>query len=256
MKNNISLFPLLTSHQSITSQHFSKIYHKLHHVLFLLGLYKITSNVKANKYLANLPSTNIILSFAEALVLYKITQLIPLKSTIVEIGTWRGGSATVIASSLKEIRSLSRLHTIDPYNSERDRISNKYLKIHSKALNLVNPMDNLFYVKSILKKFGLNKYVKIHVCRSGELVKKWNKKIGLLFIDGNHTYQNVKSDILDWSKFVVRDGLIAVHDCTNFNNNILGLSGPTRAVRECLSKNIVNWEFIGQIDTLAIFKKL
>jgi len=47
---------------------------------------------------------------------------------------------------------------------------------------------------------------------SYEIAKTWNKKIDILFIDGDHRYQAVKNDYNLFSPFVKRGGLIIFHD--------------------------------------------
>jgi predicted O-methyltransferase YrrM len=42
--------------------------------------------------------------------------------------------------------------------------------------------------------------------------KRWVKPIDILHIDGLHTYEAVKEDYENWSKFVKDDGVILLHD--------------------------------------------
>lgn len=50
-------------------------------------------------------------------------------------------------------------------------------------------------------------------------------KIGLLFIDGDHSYKEVKFDFDNWSKFLIDGGTIALHDT-------IAYEGPRRIVVE------------------------
>ena len=45
-----------------------------------------------------------------------------------------------------------------------------------------------------------------------DIAKTWNKEIDILHIDGFHTYEAVKNDYENWSKFVKDDGVILFHD--------------------------------------------
>jgi predicted O-methyltransferase YrrM len=51
------------------------------------------------------------------------------------------------------------------------------------------------------------------------------KKIDFLFIDGDHSYDGVKQDFSDYSKFVKKGGIIAFHDIsvTELPENICGV---------------------------------
>ena len=45
-----------------------------------------------------------------------------------------------------------------------------------------------------------------------DVSKTWDKKIDILHIDGNHSYESVKNDYKTWSKFLNDDGVILLHD--------------------------------------------
>lgn len=47
---------------------------------------------------------------------------------------------------------------------------------------------------------------------SSQLAKTWNKRIDILFIDADHSYNQVKFDYRIFSPFVVKNGLIILHD--------------------------------------------
>jgi len=47
---------------------------------------------------------------------------------------------------------------------------------------------------------------------SDEVARTWNKKIDLLFIDGDHERNQVTKDIKNYSKWVKKDGHIVFHD--------------------------------------------
>lgn len=51
-----------------------------------------------------------------------------------------------------------------------------------------------------------------HVMPSDELIKKWDKELDILFIDGCHEYQQVRRDYFNFSKFVRSNGFIFLHD--------------------------------------------
>ena len=45
-----------------------------------------------------------------------------------------------------------------------------------------------------------------------DIAKTWDKKIDILHIDGDHSYDAVKNDFETWSQFVSEDGVILLHD--------------------------------------------
>jgi len=67
------------------------------------------------------------------------------------------------------------------------------------------------FKKEVSKRFGINN-IKVIEGRFTDVVKKWNKPIDILHIDGSHRYEDVKEDYKNWSKFVKKDGIILLHD--------------------------------------------
>jgi len=61
------------------------------------------------------------------------------------------------------------------------------------------------------KHFSHPQFTFIHKS-SSELIRSWNKMIDILFIDGDHIYESVKSEYEGFGHFVKQDGLILLHD--------------------------------------------
>lgn len=51
-----------------------------------------------------------------------------------------------------------------------------------------------------------------HIMKSDDLAKIWNKPIDVLFIDGDHSYEQVKKDYENFIKYVNINGFIFFHD--------------------------------------------
>lgn len=63
-----------------------------------------------------------------------------------------------------------------------------------------------------LERAGVTDMVRCIVQPSADYAKSWTDPIGLLWIDGDHRYRGVRSDIRSWAKFVRVGGLMAFHD--------------------------------------------
>jgi hypothetical protein len=82
---------------------------------------------------------------------------------------------------------------------------------------------------------GLGRYVTPIVGRSVDIGKTWSKPIDFLFIDGGHEYEDVLADFETFSPHVVVGGIVAFHDCHNFEtdpNAPVGFPGVVRVWRE------------------------
>ena len=117
------------------------------------------------------------------------------KKNIVEIGTWRGGTAAILGAAGKNV------YTIDDYS---------YSDIQQTS-----PEE----VKENLKKVGI-KNIKVFIGKSHEWALKWKMPIDLLFIDGDHQYESVKQDIEDWLPHVIFGGSIIFDDYSSLKATV------------------------------------
>ena len=89
---------------------------------------------------------------------------------------------------------------------------------------------------------------------SWNVAKTWSQPLDFIFIDGDHTYDAVKLDYYNWTPFLVKGGLLAVHDArmgrprgANFHD------GPSRMAREHIFDNPA-WEIVGEAYSLVVAK--
>lgn len=174
-------------------------------------------------------------STIQAQVLYHFATRI--EGNAIEIGSYLGRSSVVIASGLK-------------FNGRKG------------ILFAIDPWEMLPMLKTTLKGFIAN----VRASECGDIIRPvhgfaqkvleekpdyiFNKPIGMLFIDGDHSYEEIKKD-LGWIPFVSKDGIIAFHDYGSVK-----IPGPTKAIDEYLRENNDKMKLIAFIESLIIFKKL
>ena len=66
--------------------------------------------------------------------------------------------------------------------------------------------------------------------RSAEVAGTWKEPVDLLFIDGDHSYEGCRDDIIAWRPFVKAGGMIAFHDSSEV--------GVARAVDEYIPRRL------------------
>lgn len=70
--------------------------------------------------------------------------------------------------------------------------------------------------KKYFSKFGLEKYIELHVMTSNEFAKKYpNRSFGYAHIDGDHSYKGVKNDYKLFWKKLKSGGFMAFHDVSS-----------------------------------------
>jgi len=69
--------------------------------------------------------------------------------------------------------------------------------------------------------------------------EEFDKPIHFLYVDGEHTYSTVSSDIQNWGKKVVPGGIIAFHDCVGCEV----AADVSRAINDHIKPD--QWEYLG-----------
>lgn len=82
--------------------------------------------------------------------------------------------------------------------------------------------------------------------RSQEIGMRWSFPVDFIWVDGDHSYEGVKGDILSWARHLVPGGIMAFHDCFDGEPPPHNPSGAGKAVRELMSPDdlIMNCERI------------
>jgi len=151
---------------------------------------------------------------------------------IVEIGGFQGRTSIQIGIGSKLGRK-NEVFVIDPWNGHKLRGTNDVY--FSKEVFLNN-----------LKTAGVDDIVNAIQSVSEKVLPNWDKEIGMLFIDGDHSYQGVKKDI-KWIKHVKKGGIIAFHDylLPKYKDSVV------KAVNEIKD----DLEFDKHIKGLIVFRK-
>lgn len=181
----------------------------------------------------------------EAVELFDLTNRISsINPIICEIGSWKGKSAYIFASALRNKGGV--LFAVDPFTGEGDGASEKTYKADINKLNVSLKKDFI----QTMNKYSLMGCIKILPFRSEEARNKFNcDKIDLLFIDGNHEYEFVKKDYDLWSPLVVSGGSIVLHDVKAKH-----VTWPKLIFQEHIVKNSM-WKNVRIVGEMAVAEK-
>jgi len=156
------------------------------------------------------------LGLDDAIFLYE--EAIRARGPIIEIGAFRGRST--IALALGGRKSGSLVYSIDPHTDFEGIFGGHF-----------GPMDREAYYRNILNA-GVAENAALVNLPSTQVANSWRIEIALLFIDGDHRYEAVRQDMLSWSIFLRRGGLIVFDDA-----NQIG-SGPNKVYEEVISSGL------------------
>ena len=168
----------------------------------------------------------------EGRYLYKLAQLNHGKGAIVEIGSWKGKSTIWLAFGSMAAGD-DKVYAIDPHT----------------------PLPEEGYVEDTeadfrrnIEEAGIDSHVVAIIMTSEEAVKGWNRPVGLLWIDGDHRYEQAKQDFLLWEPHVIEGGTIAMHDT-------IRKKGPKRVLWERIFRSN-RFQGISIVDHITAARKV
>ncbi|HXZ66683.1 MAG TPA: class I SAM-dependent methyltransferase, partial [Streptosporangiaceae bacterium] len=93
-------------------------------------------------------------------------------------------------------------------------------------------MDSLPFFRATLAAAGLEDHVVAVIGTSADVARLWRMPLGMLFIDGGHSEDNVVTDYEGWAPWLVTGGALAFHDV--FPDPADGGQAPYRVYRRAL----------------------
>lgn len=165
------------------------------------------------------------------------------RATVVEIGTYEGSSAVVLASAM----SLdATLHLIDSYEGNALLFGWKGTERGTRRL-----MDRVAAERG-------GPRIEWHVARSGDVASGWSQPIDFLFIDADHTEAGARADWEAFSPFVVPAGAVAFHDArAGHPGGPAAHPGPTAVVDSLFrgSEPVDGWRILEEIDSIVAVER-
>lgn len=141
---------------------------------------------------------------------------VPNGGTVVEIGSWMGGSSEQLARGIEKWCPKTQLFCVDPFDTE---YFNATKGLRQKMKRTTNDVLGTF--KRRMKRY---KYKLLRMLSEKAVEQFTPNSINFVFIDANHDYEHVKQDIELWWPLLVPNGIMCGHD--------FGKWGVTKAVRE------------------------
>jgi hypothetical protein len=159
------------------------------------------------------------------------------KVGIVEIGVLDGETTKIISQHTK-----SPIYGIDPIIPD------------SMDPNLIGSKNKILNNMSSYNQFTL------YDDYSYNVVNYFNNRFDFIFIDGDHKYDAVKCDFIDWFPKLEVGGYIAFHDSGPVNSikaDFKGWEGCIQLVNEIKNGLFFNEEieWIENVDTINVFRK-
>ncbi len=165
-----------------------------------------------------------------------------------EIGSFCGKSAVYlgIACKIKE----RTLFTVDHHRgSEEQQPGQSYFDADLFDSN-TGLIDSFQYFRATIQKAELEEVVVPMITRSHVAAKDWATPLGLVFIDGGHSYETVLTDYKCWCPHLLPGGFLVFHDI--FLDSAEGGQAPLEVYKEALASG--RFEELPMTKTLGVLR--
>jgi len=170
------------------------------------------------------------ISLEEAGALFALAKDVS-RGCIVEVGSYRGQSTAMLGYGSLEGGRVP-VFAIEPHEEFTGVLGGKF-----------GPPDRCAFFKAMIDS-GAYQIVRLVNLSSEYVTPRWDKPVGLLWLDGDHTYQGVKRDFDCWCPHLLPDGIVAFHD------SIDPALGPCRLIKEILAGG--PWEILARVGAMTV----
>jgi predicted O-methyltransferase YrrM len=167
------------------------------------------------------------LSLQEKETLFQLAETGNSEGAIVNIGNFLGGSSIILAKGSK----LAQREKVFSFDLDSYAFSSEMYKMNDVE-------DWIVFEK------------KHSLVAAGEWKLQKNQAIRFLFIDGDHSYEGCKNDILAWVPYLAPGGVLAVHDYGNVSQGAKYAS-VVNAVHDTVLTN-KSFKDFRRVDTLFL----
>jgi predicted O-methyltransferase YrrM len=112
-------------------------------------------------------------------------------------------------------------------------------------------IDTFPFFRRTLEKAGLDDIVVPIVSRSETVARGWATPLGLVFIDGGHTFEAAVADYQAWSGHILPGGYLLIHDI--FFDPAEGGQAPRHIYERALDSD--RYTDLGVFKTLAVLQR-
>jgi predicted O-methyltransferase YrrM len=146
----------------------------------------------------------------EGLRLFELASEACLLGPCLEIGSFCGKSTVYLGVACK-IKGRT-LFSIDHHRGSEEQQSGQPYFDSDLIDGKSGLIDSFPYFRNVIEKAGLYEVVVPIVTKSHVVAKDWATPLGLVFIDGGHSYETVRTDYECWYPHLVTGGFLVLHD--------------------------------------------
>ncbi len=166
-----------------------------------------------------------------------------------EIGSFCGKSTVYLGTACK--LKGKTLFTIDHHRGSEEQQQGQLYFDPDLFNSETGVIDSLPYFRATIQRAGLEEIVVPMVTKSSVAVRDWTTPLGLIFIDGGHSYETVLTDYRCWYPHLLPNGFLAFHDI--FLDPTEGGQAPYEVYKLALTSGI--FEELLMTNTLGVLRR-
>ncbi len=166
-----------------------------------------------------------------------------------EIGSFCGKSTVYLGTACK--LKGKTLFTIDHHRGSEEQQQGQLYFDPDLFNSETGVIDSLPYFRATIQRAGLEEIVVPMVTKSSVAVRDWTTPLGLIFIDGGHSYETVLTDYRCWYPHLLPNGFLAFHDI--FLDPTEGGQAPYEVYKLALTSGI--FEELPMTNTLGVLRR-
>jgi predicted O-methyltransferase YrrM len=168
---------------------------------------------------------------------------------VLEIGSYCGKSSVYLGAGARE--ASGTLVTVDHHRGNEEQQPG--WEYHDPELvdPAVGVMDSLPYLRRTLHEAGLEEMTIVIAARSAEVARFWTTPLGMVFIDGGHTFEVARTDYESWAPKVALGGILAIHDLFDDPND--GGQAPIEVYRRAIESG--DFVELPRTGTLGVLRR-
>ena len=186
----------------------------------------------------------------EGRCLYEVALKASRLGPCLEIGSYCGKSTLYLGSACKSTDAI--LFSIDHHRgSEEQQPGEEYFDPA-----LIDPrtgrVDTFREFRETLERGGMEDTVVPLVCSSQIAARQWATPLGLVFIDGGHSFESVINDFNAWAGHIISGGYLLIHDI--FANQDEGGQAPYQIYNMAVASG--KFQKVSMVKTLGVLRRL
>lgn len=181
--------------------------------------------------------------------LYEMACLAAALGPCLEIGSYCGKSALYLGQGCKDKGTI--LFSIDHHRgSEEQQPGEEYFDPSLFDVRSFH-VDTFGHFRRTLQMADLEHNVVPIVAASAIVARCWATPLGLVFIDGGHAYETVKTDYECWARHILPGGYLLIHDI--FKDPSQGGQAPYQIYQTALTSGL--FDALPMTKTLGVLQR-